>query len=326
MSVVADVTGLVVTLILVRGLGQGTLSVLSLALPGKWFTRRLGPAMGVFAVLLAFGFIAATLAVGAVRHDYGWRIAWAAVGASLLCGLAPVSWLLVRDSPEACGIAGEEEQDKSFLPAPLLGTGRGEADFTLLQALRSPAFWTFGLATAHFGLLWSAITLFNEAILAEHGFDAQTFYAVMGLLTLGGLATNLLGGWLTTFWPLGRLLFVGMVCLAAALVAFPFVHSLSEVLAYGFVLGMAGGLITVVHFTFYGKTFGRTHLGKIQGAAQVLSVLTSALGPIVLALVKEWTRSYDLFFYGSAPLAVLLGLAAWYVPVPRRAATGEEST
>ena len=71
MSRVTEVVGLLVTLTLVRGLGQGALSVVSMALVGKWFTRRLGPAMGVFAVLLAIGFIAATLGVGAAVQASG---------------------------------------------------------------------------------------------------------------------------------------------------------------------------------------------------------------------------------------------------------------
>ena len=58
-------------LVLVRGLGQGALSLVSLAMVGKWFTRRLGVAMGVFTVLLTFGIIGGYLglkeAVGLYR-------------------------------------------------------------------------------------------------------------------------------------------------------------------------------------------------------------------------------------------------------------------
>jgi MFS family permease len=312
MSTVTNWWTLLSVLVLVRGLGQGTLSVVSLALPGKWFRRRLGPAMGLFAVLLAFGFIAATLGMGAGISIYGWRIAWASFGAWLLLFLAPLSWLLVRNSPEECGLIGDEP------PTTATNEKTPAAEATLIDALHSPAFWVFGCASSLFGLLWSAITLFNEKILAEHGFSAETFYAVMGLLTLGGLVTNLLGGWLATRWPLGRLLAAGMICLAGALAAFPWITSMTQVLVYGFVLGMAGGLITVVYFTFFAQTFGRTHLGKIQGAAQILSVLSSALGPVLLALAKDTAGTYDVFFISGAVLALPLAGAVWLVPLPRR--------
>ncbi len=310
MSGVSSWIELLLTLILVRGLGQGTLSVLSMALPGKWFTRRLGLAMGVFTFLLAFGFIGSFSAVQLVARRDGWRMAWAGVGLALILGMAPVAWLLARSSPEACGLEiepGVSEKSKRGLGI----------DFTLGAALRTPAFWAFGLATSLFGLTWSAITLFNQAILQAHGFDQDTFLLVMILLTVSGLLTNLLAGWLATRWPLGRLLGLGMAMFAASLASFPFVAKIAQVVVYALTLGVAGGVITVVHFSFYAEAFGRRHLGKVQGAAQVLSVLASAVGPLLLAACKDATGSYDGMFYGSAAGAVLLGAAAWLVPFPR---------
>src|SRR5262245_51654528 len=73
-------TQLAVTLTLVRGLGQGALSVVAIALVGKWFRRRAGIAMGVFTVLLAVGFVAPIFAVGAAVQSLGWRTAWEGVG------------------------------------------------------------------------------------------------------------------------------------------------------------------------------------------------------------------------------------------------------
>jgi MFS family permease len=90
MSLASGAIFLFLALLLVRGLGQGALSVVSMALVGKWFTRRLGPAMGVFTVLLAVGFIAGTVGLGETVKAYGWRPAWAGLGWQLLFGLAPL--------------------------------------------------------------------------------------------------------------------------------------------------------------------------------------------------------------------------------------------
>src|SRR5580698_3206682 len=48
MSRSTNETELFIALTLVRGLGQGALSVVAIALVGKWFRRRAGVAMGVF--------------------------------------------------------------------------------------------------------------------------------------------------------------------------------------------------------------------------------------------------------------------------------------
>src|SRR4029077_15517058 len=84
MAQVSEVMGLSVTMTLTRGLGQSALSVVSLALVGKWFARRLNYAMGIYSVLVGFGFIAAFPAVGHAVMAAGWRTAWLGVGAVLL--------------------------------------------------------------------------------------------------------------------------------------------------------------------------------------------------------------------------------------------------
>src|SRR5262249_25529195 len=152
--------------------------------------------------------------------------------------------------------------------------------------------WAFSLATSWFNLTWSAVTLSNQAILEEHGFDYNTFLLVMAVLTASGLPSNLVGGWLATRRPLGPLLSVGMLFFAASLAVFPRLETQAGLVGYAVLLGVAGGLITVVFFACYGQTFGRTHLGGIQGMAQALSVLASAAGPLFLEGCRAWRGSY----------------------------------
>lgn len=311
MSTVQGPIGLCVTLLLVRGLGQGALSVVSMAMVGKWFRRRLGPAMGLYAVLVAIGFIAGVLLTGGAVLTYGWRQAWGGMGYLFMLVVAPLCWALVRSTPEASGLIDHDAPlEKESKPA-----GR---DATLPQALRSPAFWIVSVATSLFGLSWSAITLFNQSILEEHGFDEQTFLAVMAILTGSGLVSNLLAGWLAMRVAPGRLLAIAMTLLAVALVVFPAIESRGQLFLYALVLGAAGGIITVIFFAFYGQAFGRTHLGRIQGAAQIMSVLASALGPVLLTSCKEWTGSYDPLFTVCAPVAAALGVASWCVAIKHK--------
>ena len=65
--VMSGVTAFVPLLLLVtltRGLGQSALSVVSLTMVGKWFSRRLSAAMGVYAVVMSIGFMIAFPVVG----------------------------------------------------------------------------------------------------------------------------------------------------------------------------------------------------------------------------------------------------------------------
>jgi MFS family permease len=311
MSAATGVIVLFVSLTLVRGLGQGALSVVSMAMIGKWFTRRLPLAMAIFTVLLAFGFLIGNFAVGEPVKLYGWRPTWAGVGIFLLAVLAPLGALFARSTPESIGLPVEAGEIILIGPAPL--------DLPLNAALRLPGFWAFTLATSLFNLTWSAITLFNQSILEAQGFDQNTFLVVMGVLVVSGLPANLVCGWLAQRWPMGRLLCLSMLLLAGSLAAFPYLTTNLHVVLYGAALGVSGGIITVIFFAVYGQAFGRSHLGAIQAAVQVITVFASALGPVLLTWSRDQTGSFAPFFYAMAPLAVVLGIACWLVPLPNAA-------
>lgn len=306
MSQAGAVWMLFLTLTLVRGLGQGALSVVSMALIGKWFSRGLGMAMGLFAVLLTIGFIASTVAVGAAVQTQGWRGPWAMIGVCLILGLAPLGAWLARNAPSS------QPSDADLAVTPTV-TG-----LSLASALRTPSFWAFSLATSFFNLAFSAVTLFSANLLAARGFAAETNTLVLGILAAVGLPSNLLAGWLAERWPLGRLLLVGMLLLAAALAYFPSVTTTTGLILYALALGTSGGIITVIFFAFYGHAFGRRHLGAVQSVGQVLTVVASASGPLLLAWCHAATTSYDLWFQGSAALALFLGTVAWWVGLPAK--------
>jgi hypothetical protein len=104
------------------------------------------------------------------------------------------------------------------------------------------------------------------------------------------------------------------------------VQTRAHVLLYAVTMGVAGGVVTVVFFSVWGQAFGRTHLGRIQGCAQTMTVFASAVGPLLLAETFRWTGSYDSLFYGLAGVVTILGFCSWYVQMPSCAATWQSAT
>lgn len=306
MSAATGAASLMVWLLLVRGLGQSALSVASMAAIGKWFRRRVGAAMGVFAVLLTCGFIVSVLALGAAIENWGWSAAWRNLGFVLLA-LAPLFWLLARSTPESCGIAPDEPlEDESVAAA--------SDDYTFREALSTPAFWILVLGGSAFNLVWSGVTLFNESILSERGLDQTLAIQNMAILTGAGLIANLIAGALASRARVVKLLGAALMILAAALVAFPSITTAAAAQLYATAIGLSGGVVTVVFFAAWGHLFGRRELGRIQGAAQLATVLASALGPICLAESQARTGSYTPIFYGLGVTVALLAVCAVAVP------------
>src|SRR5687767_2044668 len=104
MSRVSTFAGLAVAITLTRALGQSALSVISIAMVGQWFVRRIDVAMAIYSVVLSVGFMIAFPVVGSLEQSWGWRAAWLTIGVALVVALAPLSWLFVRRSPESLGV------------------------------------------------------------------------------------------------------------------------------------------------------------------------------------------------------------------------------
>lgn len=311
MSGMSGIALIAVSITLTRGLGQSALSVVSLTIVGQWFARRLSLAMAVYTIALSIGFMLAFPIIGSIVIEYGWRTSWMVVGLTLLLALAPLAWLLVRRSPEACSIEPDGDRTKSE------DDSARTSGHTLGQALSTPAFWIFGIASAIYGLIASGIALFNESILAERGFDAATYHRSLVIVALTALAGNFLGGWLAFKWSMNRLMGLAMLLLAGSLVALPHLKTQGHVAAYAVVMGLAGGFVIVIFFSFWRHVYGRAHLGKIQGAAQALTVVASAVGPLLLAECVSRTGSYATMFYLLTLVVLFLALGAWLVKIPK---------
>jgi MFS family permease len=317
MSHISGQPMLFVTMTLTRGLGQSALSLVSLAIVGKWFSGRVAQAMGIYSLLVGLGFIAAGALLREILPRVEWHTAWSGIGWLLILGLAPLGLALRRKPPAATGAA---QADAATSTAEQL-TG-----FSLGWALQTPAFWVFGIASSVYALISSGISLLNELILNDIGFGSQTYRTALLYSMTAGLASNFLGGWLAARWSLGRVMALALACLTGALLAFPHLRTETHVFVQAAVMGAAGGVVTVVFFAVWSQAFGRAHLGKIQGVAQMLTVLASAAGPLVFAECKQWSGEYSLMFYSLAPLTAALGLCAWLVRLPQPAEASQNAT
>lgn len=347
-------------LILVRGFGQSALSLVAIAAIAKWFDRRLGIAMGVFAVLLTFGFIASVLGMGQWIDTIGWRGAWQRLGWILLA-FAPLAWLLVRDWPGTATAAAIEPVsplvDRDEVSAPLSSDAissnarssgarfnqtqaahlqeahaprarlqspdRLSSTDSATQVLRVPAFWMLVLGSSLFNFVWSSVTLFNESILGERGIAPEQAVEGMAILTGTGLLANLACGGLATRQRIMPLLGVGLLLMAGGMGCFAMVDGIRGARLYAAAIGLSGGVITVVFFAAWRHLFGQSQLGRIQGFAQLATVIASALGPVVLAEAFARLPSYQQLFGIQAVVVTMVAIGAFFVPAPLAAVSNE---
>jgi MFS family permease len=239
------------------------------------------------------------------------------VGATLLTILAPLGWVVVRRSPESVGLQPDGDGVIAVVRNDDTARLSNAAGRTWREALRTSTFWIFAAGAALYGLVASGIGLFNESILSERGFGPAIYYQSLVVTALTALIGNFGAGWLALRVPLERLLSTSLFILAAGLIALPHLRSVAQVMAWATAMGLGGGVVMVLFFSVWPRAFGRRHLGRIQGVAQALTVLASAVGPLLLAWCVALTGSYAVMFRILAAVIAIVGAAALAVAVPR---------
>lgn len=326
---VSSSTDLFVLLLLSRGFGQSALSTVSIAMVGQWFRGKSTFPMAVYTLLLSLGFAQAFPWAGGYAKQ-NWRVLWGTLGGILAASLPFAVWLARNppaDSSFKVALNDEGTGDRAATQ-PLPGC-------TLIQALRTPAFWLFGCGISLISFQSSGMSLFQQMILSEQGFDDSTYYVLLGFTGYVALAVKLPIGWLGQLIPLNRLWAIGFFLTAGCTLLFPWIthdgtsvtwHAMPRggalwLSGYAVGMGLAGTITTVLFFAIWGDVFGPRHLGRIQAVAQMLTVLASASGPVVFAHCHTLFASFRPMFL---PIAILeLAIAVWAscLAVPRFDAT-----
>jgi MFS family permease len=317
MSFIRDVPSLVIAITLTRGIGQSMLSVVSITMIGKWFQKNISISMGIYSVLMGMLMGPGSKMLNSRITEVGWREAWWELGILLLV-TAPLAWLATRNRPVneelEFGIKGASKSSE----LEVVGA-------SLLQALASPCFWVFAGSISFFGMVSSGISLFQQYVLAERfseqlqadpKFVQNVYGNVLLIGFLVGMVTNLVCGGLAKIVRLQWLLGFSLALYSLALGILPLMHTEGGVYLYAVIQGIGGGMMTVLFFAVWGHAFGTVELGRIQGAAQMMTVVASACGPLVVERAQQLGGSYERILFVFAGIAAVFAVVSPFIPVP----------
>jgi hypothetical protein len=89
--------------------------------------------------------------------------------------------------------------------------------------------------------------------------------------------------------------------------------------------GMGGGLAGLLGVVAWARLFGRRHLGAIGGLHLSVTVLFSAIGPVLFSQSLAWSGSYRAAAGISALAAALLFAVSFRIRAPARDGEGDDA-
>jgi MFS transporter, OPA family, sugar phosphate sensor protein UhpC len=326
-----------------NGWFQGAGSPSSAVALANWFSpRERGRFYGIFSSSHSLGegitFVINSLLVASL----GWQAGFA--GPGFFCILVAVGiLLLLRDRPETMGlpaVADWRNDHPAAAVTPVVENSRNQ-----FQALRMPAMWILGLASACMYVSRYAINSWGILYLQENrGYTLVEAGMMLGLNTTAGLAGCVVYGFVSDKLfnarrPPVTLIFGVLEVIALVLIFYtPPGHTL--VLSFAFVLfGFTlSGLLAVLGGLFAMDILGKRAAGAALGFIGILSYLGSGLqewvsgrliqngitieavsrlndqGETILTNVKHYDFSAAIAFWiGASVLSVILAATLWRV-------------
>ena len=263
----------------------------------NWFNQKRGLAMGITLAGIGFGGLAMPPLAGFLIAEFGWRVAFGALGSLVLLIVVTVTLAAVRSRPEDMGLLpdGEPVGSGGRPGAPIHGTPE-DAGLSLPESLRTAAFWILSLGH----VLWTfgSMSLIGHlpAFLTDQGFESQVaagyLALAIGLSVLGRLSFGVLADRFTKRW----IMCGALVLQALAVLCLFRVHWLGALPGFVFLFGMGLGGGAVLIPLLIGECFGLRAFGKVLGVVTISATLGAATGPVLTGRIFDVMGSYETAF------------------------------
>jgi MFS family permease len=289
--------------------------VVATTVVSRWFVRRRATALSLLGAASMSGMSLLVPIVMWLILAVGWRAAYGVIGAAVLVLMLPLAIWVVRDAPEAVGLA----PDGGAATAPVNPTAeRTEVS----RAVQSLAFWQLGGALATCGFSMSLLSTHGVPMLTDHGYSAMLASWALGVLGASSVGFSvLLGATADRFgcrpvlaWIYGgrALAFAGLYLVRDDPTALLVVAALSGA-TMGGTFAMTSALTATI--------FGRYSVGTVFGTMFLVHQTGSALGAWLGGLFFERTGGYGpAFALGGAVLVAASIVSLLIDDRPRTAA------
>lgn len=295
----------------------------------SWFVKKRGRALsirwfftGLAGLVLFF--------VAWLVSTQGWRMTCVIGGLVTWAVALPLAWLFVKPHrPEYYGLLPDSITTEAELDDVSQMIDRGidyaaevhEVEFTLRQAMRTPAYWLLIIAQSVRTVGFSAIITHGVPFLTDMGIEAVKAAALVGTIILASTPSRLLGGFLVDRVKTERLRFLmtgAFLLQAVGITVFLLNQTIAMIYVFLILFWIGVGIALPLPAAVRARYFGRKAYGSIAGTSRVFLTPVGVVAPIYAGWVFDNTGSYipafKLFAVAFVISAVLISLAS--VPKP----------
>ena len=280
----------------------------------NWFTRWRAAAMGIAMSGAGVGGMFVPVVVWSLAA-HGWR-ATALWSALLIVAVAVPTSLAMRRSPEEHG-SRPDGAAAGHDPAGAAAALPAEPDFTVGQALRTPAFWLLSITHSAALFVVGAVML-HQIPHMVHGVGLSTEEAAGVVTVLLGVQVSFqfLGGFVSNRFSKRLSIFACMWIHTVAMILFAFAESATEALIFAALHGLAWGIRGPLINAMRADYFGRRSFARISGFASLIIMIGMMSGPLFAGFLYDHYGDYRAAFLILAGITALGSFAVSFARQP----------
>jgi len=315
----------------VWGVLVGTGANIALSLPldttiSNWFVKRRGLALSIKVMFSGLSGVAVMPLIAWLITVQGWRIACLFGGVVMAVVGLPLVWFFLKPHrpeyygllPDGASVKEEADETRQMVNLGVKYAAEvQEVEFTLRQAMRTPAYWLLISVAAINGLVSPVMSIHTIPFLTDRGIDPLKAAGMMSIYIGVSIPFRFVGGFVADRVKGGYLPFLlsaGYVLQAVGIGVF-LLHQTMPMIYVWFVLyGIGMGIATIVPSLMRARYFGRKAFGSIGGTSSMFLAPVGVVAPIYAGWVYDTTGSYLTAF---TLFAVLLAVSASILPFIR---------
>ncbi|MFH0769286.1 MAG: MFS transporter [Chloroflexota bacterium] len=317
---------------IVWGVILGTGVNIALSVPAdtaiaNWFVKKRGLALSIKMVFSGLSGVLVLPLIAWLITVQDWRVTCLMGGVVMGVIGMPLVWYFVKQRrPEYYGLlpdgtSAEEEAESSQM------IDRGvryaaeveEVEFTLRQAMRTPAYWLLIVVNAIHGMAMPAINIHGVPFLTDIGIDPIKAAAMLAMMVLASTPARLIGGIIADRIRKQHLRFLMSAAYLTQAIGFTvfLLHQTMPMIYVWFILYGIGMGVAFVGSVMRARYFGRKAFGSIQGSSMMFTTPVGVIAPVYCGWIYDTTGSYLTAFTLFAVLLAFAGVFMFFILPPK---------
>ena len=303
------------TISLGSGLG-GWLAIV--AMVNNWFEKRRSFAMSIAMSGIHLGGLLVPIFALSIEN-YEFSATTIGVGIILLIVVGPATWI-IRSKPEDMGLApdGVSIVKES---GELLGTSdpsEDESDFTVMQALKTPAFWILTVTQISSSVSIVTLALHLVPKLTDMGMTLSSAGTVVLVYTVVALPAQSIAGYLAERLPKIIMISFFLFLQGAGIALIALFDNVIMAYLFAFLYGIGFGGRTPLITAIRGDYFGRKAFATIMGVSQFPMNLAMIVAPLFAGYMFDTTGTYIVPFMTFSVLCIFGSALILFVRKPKK--------